>query len=80
MQHSSLDAAAESDELEHGVFTHVVLEALQGAADTGGDSSVSIQELSDYLTRRVPEVSDAGQWPSVEVPAMLAEMQWPVRE
>ena len=75
-----LGLAAESDDLEHGVFTHVVLEALRGAADTGGDGYVSIQELSDYVTRRVPEVSDAGQWPFVEVPATLAEMQWPVRE
>ena len=39
----------EEEKFGHGVFMHFVLEGLAGAADVGGDQSVSLNELSDYV-------------------------------
>lgn len=49
--------ATEFDELGHGVFTYVLLEALSGKADSG-DHRVTVNELKAYLESRVPEVSE----------------------
>ncbi|MDQ8179782.1 caspase family protein [Pelagicoccus sp. SDUM812005] len=48
--------ATEFDSLGHGAFTHVVLQALQGAADTG-DGLVSVNELKAYVEAQVPELT-----------------------
>ena len=51
--------AMEFKELEHGVFTYTVLEALRGAADgSPKDGSISIYELKSYLDTKVPEYSE----------------------
>jgi Flp pilus assembly protein TadD len=49
----------------HGVFSQVLLEGLNGAADLNGDHVVSASETIDYLSRRVPELTDALQHPRV---------------
>jgi tetratricopeptide (TPR) repeat protein len=49
----------------HGVFTHVLLEALRGAADRDGDHVVRAAEAIDYLSRRVPELTGSLQHPRV---------------
>ena len=49
----------------HGVFSQVLLEGLNGAADLNGDHVVNISEAIDYLSRRVPELTDALQHPRV---------------
>ena len=49
--------ATEFDELGHGVFTYVLLEALSGKADSG-DHRVTVNELKAYLESRVTEVSE----------------------
>ena len=41
---------------EHGSFTYALLEGLNGTADVSKDGSVSVIELSEYLTLRVPEL------------------------
>lgn len=38
----------EDEKFGHGVFMHFVLDGLKGAADTGGDGSVSLTELQAY--------------------------------
>lgn len=48
--------AAEFDELGHGAFTYTLLQALDGAADSG-DRLVSVNELKAYLEAQVPEVT-----------------------
>jgi hypothetical protein len=47
--------AFESDELRHGIFTHYVLDGLDGNADANGDLRVTAWELYGHLARHVPE-------------------------
>ncbi len=47
--------AFESDELRHGIFTHYVLDGLDGHADANGDLRVTAWELYEHLARHVPE-------------------------
>ena len=53
------EEAFESPQLEHGVFTHFLLEGLNGAADVNGDYHVTVWELYEYVTARVPAFVDA---------------------
>jgi PKD repeat protein len=53
------EEAFESPDLEHGVFTHFVLEGLAGEADLNGDYHVTIWELYEYVAERVPDFVDA---------------------
>lgn len=41
----------------HGVFTYVFLEGIAGAADSDGDGYVTLNELSAFVEREVPERS-----------------------
>ncbi len=49
------EEAFESPQLEHGVFTHFLLEGLNGAADLNGDYHVTVWELYEYVATRVPD-------------------------
>ena len=49
----------------HGVFTHALLEGLNGQADRDGDHVIRASEAIDYLSRRVPELTDSLQHPRV---------------
>lgn len=49
--------ASEFDQLGHGAFTYVLLEALNGKA-AGGDGRVTVNELKAYLDRVVPEITE----------------------
>lgn len=49
--------ATEFDKLGHGAFTFTLLEALNGAADTG-DGIISVNELKAYIEAKVPEVTE----------------------
>lgn len=49
--------ASEFSQLGHGTFTYVLLEALSGKADVGGDKKITIKELDAYLQEQVPEVT-----------------------
>jgi WD40 repeat protein len=60
--------AAEVSELGHGVFTYIILDALQGSADgIPKDGNVTIYELKAYLDDQVPELTEkykgTPQWP-----------------
>ena len=51
----------ESEKYRHGLFTQALIEALAGAADVNGDGYVDVEELSEYLRKRVPQLaSDLG--------------------
>lgn len=45
----------------HGAFTKALLEALAGAADANNDSLISMSELTDYLSARVPDLTEGHQ-------------------
>jgi len=50
--------SAEIKSLGHGVFTYVLLEALNGKADGApADSKITIYEIKSYIDDQVPEVS-----------------------
>jgi WD40 repeat protein len=49
--------ASEFTQLGHGTFTYVLLEALSGKADKGGDKKITVKELDAYLQEVVPEVT-----------------------
>ena len=50
--------SAEIKSLGHGVFTYVLLEALNGKADGApSDSKITVYEIKSYIDDQVPEVS-----------------------
>lgn len=52
-------SATEFETLGHGLFTHVLLEALQGKADGAPkDGKVTVYELKSYIDNLVPERSE----------------------
>jgi WD40 repeat protein len=54
----SQQQSAEIKSLGHGVFTYILLEALQGKADGAPkDTKITVYELKSYLDDQVPEVS-----------------------
>lgn len=51
---------------DHGLFTSILLDALEGA-DADGDGYINVVELAAYLSRRVPEASFAS-WKILQTP------------
>ncbi|HJQ23816.1 MAG TPA: caspase family protein [Blastocatellia bacterium] len=49
----------------HGVFTHFLLEGLQGKADRDGDRFITVAELFSYVRQRVQEETEAKQHPRI---------------
>jgi len=47
----------------HGIFSYVLLEGLQGKADTDHNGEISTLELAAYVSDRVPQVSHDRQFP-----------------
>lgn len=50
--------ASEFKELGHGTFTYVLLEAMKGNADEGGDNKITVKELDVYLQEKVPDLTE----------------------
>ena len=57
MASGSEQFASEFTQLGHGTFTYVLLEALAGKADKGGDKKITVKELDAYLQEIVPEIT-----------------------
>ncbi|MFN8211740.1 MAG: caspase family protein [Bacteroidales bacterium] len=54
----SQQQSAEIKSLNHGVFTYVLLEALNGKADGApADSKVTVYEIKSYIDDQVPDIS-----------------------
>jgi len=64
--------AYESSALEHGVFTHFVLEGLKGAADVNDDRRVTAWELYEYVREEVPRFVKAERG-TVQEPQITGE-------
>lgn len=47
----------EDESIGHGIFTHHLIEALEGKADPDGDGCVSIFEVYKYLEREIPSTA-----------------------
>jgi hypothetical protein len=63
---SAAELSREDPRWGHGVFTTIVLEALSSRADANRNGLISISELTGYLTRHVPGLTDGAQHPGVE--------------
>ncbi len=50
---SAREVSYEDDGLRHGVFSHFVMRALEGEADTNGDRAIQLSELLAYARSRV---------------------------
>jgi WD40 repeat protein len=51
----------------NGAFTKIVLEALSSRADASRNGLISVSELTGYLTRHVPGLTEGAQHPGVEM-------------
>ena len=47
----------------HGVFTHFLLEGLEGAGDVDGNGIITFNELFDYVATNVTEATEGRQNP-----------------
>lgn len=54
---------------QHGVFTFVLLRALEGAADKNEDGVVSVGEIADYIDAQVPAITQR-KWGYEQFPMM----------
>jgi uncharacterized caspase-like protein len=61
------EASREDARWNNGAFTEVLLDALGSAADTDRNGLVSINELTKFLTTRVPLLTGRAQTPGIEV-------------
>lgn len=57
------EVSAESDQLRHGVFTYYLLEGLGGRADLDGDRVITIDEIYNYVSQKVPAATNQNQHP-----------------
>ena len=59
--------AFESSKQRNGLFTYALIEALRGekAADADQDGSITMSEAADYVKKRVGELSNGKQNPTV---------------
>ncbi len=59
--------ALESSEQKNGLFTYALLEALRGnkASDLNNDGTIQISEVSEYVKKRVVELTKGRQTPNV---------------
>jgi WD40 repeat protein len=64
---SAAELSREDQQWGHGAFTTIVLEALSSKADANHNGLISISELTGYLTRHVPGLTDGAQHPGVEM-------------
>jgi hypothetical protein len=75
------EVSEENDELRHGVFTHFLLEGLQGQADTDGDGLITVDEVYTYVSKQVPQATNQEQHPVkkgiVEGPLVLSVVRQP---
>jgi uncharacterized caspase-like protein len=70
------EVSAESDELQHGIFTHFLIKGLQGEADSDGDGLITVDEVYTYVSKQVPQATNQEQHPVkkgiVEGPLVLS--------
>jgi len=55
--------SVESEILQHGVFTHFLLEGLKGKADMDNDSLITVDEVYSYVSDQVPKATGQEQHP-----------------
>ncbi len=56
----------ESPEWGHGAFTAAILEGLTTRGDADGNGEISMLELTQYVSRRVPQLTGGRQTPGID--------------
>lgn len=59
------EVSLESPELEHGVFTKALLEALEGKAAPAGEKGITVLDFLSYVSRRVKALTTDMQHPHI---------------
>jgi hypothetical protein len=57
------EISVEKDDLKHGVFTYYLLEGLRGRADFDRDGMVTVDEIYQYVSEKVPKATGNDQHP-----------------
>jgi len=57
------EVSEERPDMRHGVFTYYLLEGLRGKADFDGDNMITIDELYNYVSQKVPAATAQNQHP-----------------
>ena len=58
------EISMEKDDLSHGVFTYFLLEGLESEADSNHDNLISIGEIFNYVSQKVPAATEQNQHPT----------------
>jgi hypothetical protein len=58
---SGAEDSAEDPKWGHGAFTKVLLDALAGGAAAGGRGPIYVGELTAYLQKKLPELTNGSQ-------------------
>lgn len=57
------EVSVEKEEFGHGVFTHFLLQGLEGVADVDKDGLITVDEIYAYVSKHVPQATDQEQHP-----------------
>jgi hypothetical protein len=57
------EVSAENDQLGHGVFTYYLIEGLRGKADADKDGCITLDEVYQYVSDKVPQATGQEQHP-----------------
>jgi hypothetical protein len=57
------EVSEERNDLGHGVFTYYLLEGLKGKADQDVDGVITVDEVYNYVSQKVPEATGQNQHP-----------------
>jgi len=57
------EVSAEKPELKHGVFTHFLIQGLEGAADANRDGLITVDEIYNYVSTKVARETGQEQHP-----------------
>lgn len=68
----------EKDELENGLFTEAIINALESHADTNSDKMITTKELREYVIDAVSRLSNDLQHPTVDRDNIYQEFGFPV--
>jgi uncharacterized caspase-like protein len=63
--------ALESKTWQNGAFTRAVVEGVDGGGDLDKDGAVMVSELGQFVDRRVRELTDGEQTPTLAMPASV---------
>jgi hypothetical protein len=68
------EAAQESSDFAHGVFTYYLLDGLRGAADLSGEGEIDVHEIYRYVSEKVSRTTKGRQNPKLKEPDLVGRI------